>query len=48
MKRKGLVIVTPGPDQGHTVVTDQSPNAAVCLDPDAEQIKARAAYILGR
>ncbi len=41
------VFVAPGPDQGRTVVTDQSPNATVCLDPDPEQIKALAAAILG-
>jgi pyrimidine-specific ribonucleoside hydrolase len=42
------VIVEPGPEQGRTVVTDQPPNVAVCLDPEAEQIRARAAYVLGR
>lgn len=42
------ILVAPGPEQGRTAVTDQSPNTAVCLHPDAEQIKALAAAILGR
>ena len=42
------ILVAPGPDQGRTVITDQVPNTTVCLAPDAEQIKARAAAILGR
>jgi inosine-uridine nucleoside N-ribohydrolase len=39
--------VAPGPEQGQTVITDQPPNAAVCLEPDGEQIKALAAQVLG-
>ena len=42
------IIVTPGPDQGRTVITDQTPNVSVCLDPDPGQIKALAGAILGR
>jgi inosine-uridine nucleoside N-ribohydrolase len=42
------VTIEPGPEQGRTVVTNGAPNAAACLDPDAGQIKARAAYIFGR
>jgi pyrimidine-specific ribonucleoside hydrolase len=42
------ILVAPGPDQGRTVVTDQTPNMSVCLDPDPDQIKALAAAILGR
>jgi purine nucleosidase/pyrimidine-specific ribonucleoside hydrolase len=42
------IIVAQGPDQGRTVITDQSPNATVCLDPDPEGMKALAAAILGR
>jgi purine nucleosidase/pyrimidine-specific ribonucleoside hydrolase len=38
----------PGPEQGQTVVTDKSPNASVCLNPDSEQVKLLAASILGR
>ena len=41
------ILVAPGPDQGRTVITNQPPNAAVCLDPDPEQIKALATAILG-
>jgi pyrimidine-specific ribonucleoside hydrolase len=41
------VITTPGPSQGQVVVTDHSPNAAVCLDPDAGSIRARAIEVLG-
>ena len=44
----GLDVETaPGPDQGRTVVVDGPANAGVCLEPDVEQIKARAAEILG-
>jgi purine nucleosidase/pyrimidine-specific ribonucleoside hydrolase len=42
------ILVAPGPDQGRTVITDQTPNVSVCLDPDTEQIKALALAILGR
>ena len=42
------VLVAPGPDQGRTVVTDRAPNAAVCLDPDPDQMKARAREIFGQ
>jgi purine nucleosidase/pyrimidine-specific ribonucleoside hydrolase len=42
------ILVTPGPDQGRTVITDQTPNVFVCLDPDPDQIKALAAAILRR
>jgi purine nucleosidase/pyrimidine-specific ribonucleoside hydrolase len=42
------ILVALGPDEGRTATTDQPPNAAVCLDPDTEQIKALAAHILGR
>jgi purine nucleosidase/pyrimidine-specific ribonucleoside hydrolase len=41
------VLVAPGPDQGRTVRTTGPPNAVVWLEPDAEQIKAHAAQILG-
>lgn len=40
--------VEPGSEQGRTVVIDQPANALVCLEPDAEQVKARAADILTR
>jgi inosine-uridine nucleoside N-ribohydrolase len=42
------ILVTPGPNQGRTVITDQTPNVFVCLDPDPDQIKAHAAAILRR
>jgi purine nucleosidase/pyrimidine-specific ribonucleoside hydrolase len=42
------VVTEPGPEQGRTAVTGGPPNAAVCLNPDADQIRARAASILGR
>jgi inosine-uridine nucleoside N-ribohydrolase len=43
------VVTTPGREQGRTLVLeDQTPNAAACLEPDPEQIKALAASILGR
>jgi purine nucleosidase/pyrimidine-specific ribonucleoside hydrolase len=42
------VIVAPGPEQGRTVVTGGAPNAAVCLQPDAGSIRARAASVFGK
>jgi purine nucleosidase/pyrimidine-specific ribonucleoside hydrolase len=42
------VLVAPGPDQGQTVITDDPPNATVCLDPDPEQIREFAAAYFGR
>ncbi len=36
------ILVAPGPDQGRTVITDQTPNVSVCLDPDPGQIQALA------
>jgi pyrimidine-specific ribonucleoside hydrolase len=42
------VLVAPGPDQGRTVIADRPSNAAVCLEPDAEQMRALAAAVLGR
>jgi purine nucleosidase/pyrimidine-specific ribonucleoside hydrolase len=42
------VIVTPGIEQGRTVVEDQSPNAQVCLTPDAPQVKERATAMFAR
>jgi pyrimidine-specific ribonucleoside hydrolase len=41
------ISVAPGPDQGQTVITDLSPNAIVCLDPEADQFRALAATVLG-
>jgi len=41
------VVLEPGPEQGRTIITDQTPNASVCLEPDAEQIIARTVGILG-
>jgi pyrimidine-specific ribonucleoside hydrolase len=43
------VVVDPGPEQGRTVVAaGRSPNTTVCLEPDPELVRARAASILGR
>jgi pyrimidine-specific ribonucleoside hydrolase len=41
------VLVEPGSEQGRTIVAEGPANASVCLDPDPEQIKARAAAIFG-
>jgi inosine-uridine nucleoside N-ribohydrolase len=41
------VLTAHGTEQGQTVITDQTPNVFVCLDPDPEQIKAIAAAVLG-
>jgi len=42
------VVVEPGPEQGRTAVVDGDPNTQVCLDPDADQIRARVAAIFSR
>jgi purine nucleosidase/pyrimidine-specific ribonucleoside hydrolase len=42
------IVTTSGPEQGRTVVTQEAPNADVCLDPDTGQVKALAASVLGR
>jgi pyrimidine-specific ribonucleoside hydrolase len=42
------VRVTPGPDQGQTVVSDPGHPIRACLDPDPEQMKSLAAAVLGR
>jgi inosine-uridine nucleoside N-ribohydrolase len=41
------IVTTPGTEQGRTAVTQYAPNVAVCLEPDAGQIKSIAATILG-
>ncbi len=41
------IVTTLGPEQGRTVVIQDAPNVAVCLEPDAGQIKSIATYILG-
>ena len=41
------IITTTGAEQGRTMVRDGSPNAGVCLEPDAGQVKAIAASIFG-
>jgi pyrimidine-specific ribonucleoside hydrolase len=38
----------PGPQQGRTVISDGPANTEVCLEPDSEQIKARAEVVLGK
>jgi inosine-uridine nucleoside N-ribohydrolase len=40
------ILVEPGPEQGRTAITDNPPNASVCLDPDIEQIKAMASFVM--
>lgn len=42
------VETAPGANQGRTIVSDDPSNAAVCLEPDATQIRARSLAILGR
>lgn len=42
------IVEAPGPSQGRTVAGAGRPNAAVMLEADAPDIKARAARILGR
>jgi inosine-uridine nucleoside N-ribohydrolase len=42
------IVIAPGPEQGRMLVTDDTENVDVCLDPDPEQVKALAASILGR
>ena len=42
------VVIAPGPEQGRTAVVDGAPNVGACLAPDAAQIKARVAGVLGR
>jgi pyrimidine-specific ribonucleoside hydrolase len=42
------VILSPAPNQGQTVVTNQSPNVNVCLTPDAGRMRALADATLGR
>jgi pyrimidine-specific ribonucleoside hydrolase len=42
------VNVDPGSDQGQTIVTNETGNAWVCLEPDVGQIQARVKGILGK
>ena len=42
------VVTTPGSQQGRTLITKGDPNVAICLEPDAGQVKALAASILQR
>jgi inosine-uridine nucleoside N-ribohydrolase len=42
------VRLTPGPDQGQTVVSTLGHPISACLDPNREQMKSLAAAILGR
>ena len=42
------VNVDPGPDQGQTILTDETVNVWVCLEPDSGQIQARVEGILGK
>jgi inosine-uridine nucleoside N-ribohydrolase len=40
------IVTDPGLEQGRTVITQDTPNVSVCLNPDKEQVKALAASIL--
>ena len=42
------IVTSAGLEQGRTAVVKGVPNVAVCLNPDAGQVKALAASILGR
>jgi purine nucleosidase/pyrimidine-specific ribonucleoside hydrolase len=42
------VDVEPGPEQGRILVADGPANVEVCLEPDAGQVRARVADLLGR
>jgi pyrimidine-specific ribonucleoside hydrolase len=42
------VTVAPGPNQGQTVIANGPQNVTVCLRPDADQLRALAAGVLGR
>jgi purine nucleosidase/pyrimidine-specific ribonucleoside hydrolase len=42
------IVLEKGPDEGQTRLTEGTPNVYVCLEPDAEQIKARAAQVFGQ
>jgi inosine-uridine nucleoside N-ribohydrolase len=42
------IVTKPGDEQGRVVITKDTPNVSVCLDPDPGQVKALAASILGR
>jgi pyrimidine-specific ribonucleoside hydrolase len=42
------VRVTPGPEQGQTVISNHGHSVTVCLDPDGEQMNALAVTVLGR
>lgn len=41
------VSAAPGPQQGQTALTQGAPNVLVCLAPDLEKMKARAALVFG-
>lgn len=42
------VLTAAGPDQGRTVITNQTANTTVCLNPDPEKMRGLAAAILSR
>jgi inosine-uridine nucleoside N-ribohydrolase len=42
------VVTETGAEQGRTIVVDGPANAEVCLEPDADQIRMRAAAIFGQ
>jgi len=41
------VNIDPGLDQGQTILTDETANVWVCLEPNPGQIRARVEGILG-
>lgn len=42
------VILSAGPEQGRTIVTDGTPNIAVCLQPDVQAIKAQLVAVFNQ
>ena len=42
------IVLEAGPEQGRTRVTEGVPNCSVCLAPDAAQVKALSAALIGK
>jgi pyrimidine-specific ribonucleoside hydrolase len=42
------ILTAPGPEQGRIVITDQTPNVTVCLEPEADLMRALATDMFGR
>jgi inosine-uridine nucleoside N-ribohydrolase len=41
------VLVDPGQEQGRTAISEGAPNAGVCLEPDADRMRALARAVFG-